>query len=73
MLDIGKVQAAALDVLENEKFATLTEIQKNLYERLFSYNNVILSPHIGGWSVESKENIEKAIFAEVCNDLISRR
>ncbi len=73
MLDTGKVQAAALDVLENEKFATLTEIQKSLYETLFTYNNVILSPHIGGWSVESKENIERAIFAEVCNYLISRR
>lgn len=73
MLDTGKVQAAALDVLENEKFATLTETQKAVYERLFSYNNVILSPHIGGWSVESKENIEKAIFAEVCNDVNSRR
>lgn len=69
MLDMGKVQAAALDVLENEKFDTLTDIQKTLYERLFSYSNVILSPHIGGWSVESKENIEKAIFAQVFNIL----
>ncbi len=65
VLGTGKVQAAGLDVLENEKMETLTETQKALYEALFAQKNVILTPHIGGWSVESKENIEMSIFTQI--------
>lgn len=61
-LDLGKVQAAALDVLENEHFFNLTERQKSLYNILFANKKVILTPHIGGWSFESKDNIEKMIL-----------
>jgi D-3-phosphoglycerate dehydrogenase len=60
-LDAGKVRGAALDVLENEKLDTLTPAQRSRYENLFSRENVLLSPHIGGWSHESKRNIEAAI------------
>lgn len=65
-LAAGKVRAAALDVLEQEKFDRLTESQRATYQRLFERPNVILSPHVGGWSVESKANIERAI-AELVN------
>lgn len=64
-LDTGKVLFAALDVLENEKFDTLTATQKTLYTHLFSYSNVVVTPHIGGWSVESKQNIENMLFSKV--------
>lgn len=60
-LETGKVNAAALDVLEQEKFDKLTESQRTIYQQLFDCPNVILSPHVGGWSVESKANIERAI------------
>ena len=48
-LDSGKVIAAALDVLPNEKLHTLSAAEKATYETLFQRENVILAPHIGGW------------------------
>jgi D-3-phosphoglycerate dehydrogenase len=61
-LESKKIRAAALDVIENERFNTLTERQRKLYENLFSFPNVILTPHIGGWSWESLENIQQEIL-----------
>lgn len=60
-LATGKIRAAAFDVLENEKFTTLTNSQKEIYTQLFARDNVIFTPHIGGWSLESKERIEEEI------------
>jgi len=48
-----QVKAAALDVLENEKINSLTEAQKVRFQFLASQPNVILTPHIAGYSVES--------------------
>ncbi|MFN0201042.1 MAG: NAD(P)-dependent oxidoreductase, partial [Bacteroidia bacterium] len=64
-LDTKKVRAAALDVLENEQFTTLTTLQKENYQNLFQRNNVIISPHIGGWSFESLDNIHSEIVTIV--------
>lgn len=64
-LDTGKVLYAALDVLENEKFNTLTERQQKLYKNIFSRDNVLITPHIGGWSFESRRNINNAIIRHI--------
>ena len=64
-LDGGKVIAAALDVLPNEKMHLLSEAEKALYEDLFSRPNVMLSPHIGGWTFESLQNIDDMIIDAV--------
>jgi D-3-phosphoglycerate dehydrogenase len=61
-LDQGKVLGAALDVLPNEKLNLLSEEEKGLYQDIFSRENVMLSPHIGGWSVESLSNINEKIL-----------
>ncbi|MEO0468531.1 MAG: NAD(P)-dependent oxidoreductase [Bacteroidota bacterium] len=64
-LDSGKVIAAALDVLPNEKLHTLSEAERTTYETLFQRENVMLAPHIGGWSVESLDNINQRILGIV--------
>lgn len=64
-LDTGKVVAAALDVLVNEKLATLTDLQRRQYENLFARDTIILSPHIGGWSHESLANINNRVIEYV--------
>lgn len=61
-LDRHLVRAAALDVLPNEKINKLSAGEKALYEDLFSRENVLLSPHIGGWTKESLENINQMIL-----------
>lgn len=64
-LDNGKVIAAALDVLPNEKMDLLSEGEKALYDNLFSRPNVMFSPHIGGWTYESLQNIDDMIIDAV--------
>ena len=56
-LKSGKISGAGLDVLENENLASHTATEKMMYEELFSLDNVIVTPHIAGWTSESREKI----------------
>jgi len=60
-LKSGKIIAAGLDVLENEKLAELTPEQDKLMQALFEMENVILTPHVGGWTVESYIKISETL------------
>lgn len=53
-LESGKILGAGLDVLENENkdFKGMSD-DKNL-DKLKKFENIILTPHIAGWSNESK-------------------
>jgi D-3-phosphoglycerate dehydrogenase len=67
-LQSGKILGAGLDVLEYEKlsFETLFEGKKpEAFEYLLNANNVLLSPHIAGWTIESKEKLAQVIVAKI--------
>ena len=61
-LDSGKVGGACLDVLANEKLESLSAAEKNHFERLCEMDNVILTPHIAGWTFQSKRNIAQQML-----------
>lgn len=69
-LKSGKILGAGLDVLEYEKlsFESLfnSEIPKEL-QQLLEMPNVILSPHIAGWTVESKVKLAQTIVDKIVN------
>ena len=67
-LQSGKVLGAGLDVLEYEKlsFETLFEGQKpEAFEYLLQAKNVLLTPHIAGWTIESKEKLAQVIVNKI--------
>jgi D-3-phosphoglycerate dehydrogenase len=61
----GKVRAAALDVLENEKLNTFNEQEQQWFDGLVTEERIILTPHIAGWTVESKRKIAEVIIERV--------
>lgn len=64
----GKVRGAALDVLEYEKssFEDLFENQKNEdLDYLLKASNVLLSPHVAGWSTESHRKLAEIILRQI--------
>lgn len=49
----GKINQFATDVLENEILSSFTEKEKHIFDTLLSTNQVIITPHVAGWSYES--------------------
>jgi D-3-phosphoglycerate dehydrogenase len=58
----GKIIGACLDVLENEKLNTLTDLQKSTFEQTIHHPKVLLSPHVAGWTFESYEKINQVLI-----------
>jgi len=71
-LQSGKVLGACLDVLENERPTTFTDYEKSLYSQLYQLPNVLLTPHVAGWTVESKEKIAQTILQKTKNWLLDQ-
>lgn len=64
-LDSGKVKGAALDVLEKEKFDQLTMMERDNYQNLFKRTNVVLSPHVAGWTFASYKRINEVLVGKI--------
>ena len=68
-LKSGKILGTGLDVLEYEKlsFETLFEGEKPpAFEYLLNAENVLLTPHIAGWTFESHEKLAQVIVDKIC-------
>ena len=66
-LEEKKISGACLDVFENEKPNSFTEEEKEMYSKLYQMENVILSPHIAGWTKESKKKIAETLIRKIKN------
>ena len=68
-IESGKVLGACLDVLEYEKssFENL-EIENQDLKYLLDSEKVIVTPHIGGWTYQSKEKLAQVIVDTILAD-----
>ncbi len=77
-LQSGKILGAGLDVLEYEKssFENLfkptvssSAVDRSHLPKAFDYliqaNNVLLTPHVAGWTIESKEKLAQTIVDKI--------
>jgi D-3-phosphoglycerate dehydrogenase len=64
-LKAGKILGAGLDVLETEKFPKLA--QEAFYADLIAQGNVLLTPHIGGWTFDSYRKISEVLANKLKN------
>lgn len=68
-MSAGKVLGAGLDVLEYEKLSFETLFQDKNTPQAFQYllkaDNVILSPHVAGWTFESHERLAQVIVDKI--------
>jgi D-3-phosphoglycerate dehydrogenase / 2-oxoglutarate reductase len=60
-LQVGKIRGACLDVLENEPPENSDKTIKKLIKR----KNVILTPHIAGWSHQSKHKLGEVLLNKI--------
>jgi len=66
-LKSGKVLGAGLDVLEYEKrsFENMFIEKPKTFKYLRKAKNVLLTPHVAGWTVESKERLAQTIVDKI--------
>ncbi|MBX2844942.1 MAG: hydroxyacid dehydrogenase [Saprospiraceae bacterium] len=69
-IERGAVAGACLDVLENEKIYALSAKQQREFNFLRNSDQVILTPHIAGWTHASKIKMVETLLDKFANELI---
>ena len=69
MLKNDHLKGACLDVFENEKPEFYTQDEKMMYSELLKFSNLIVTPHVAGWTIESKEKLSNVLFEKILSYL----
>jgi D-3-phosphoglycerate dehydrogenase len=72
LLRSGEIEGVCLDVLENEKLEKLTPEQRYCFDALVKLPQVVITPHVAGWTHESYHRISE-VMAHKNEQLYSRR
>ena len=72
-LENQKIIGACLDVLEFEStsFEKFSYADNPKFKSLVKFKNILLTPHIAGWTVESKEKMAQVILNKIHDKFIS--
>ncbi|MCX8482269.1 MAG: phosphoglycerate dehydrogenase [Crocinitomicaceae bacterium] len=66
-LQSGKIVGFGADVLPNEPPNMNDDFDKKMLQSLNSFSNVLLTPHVGGWTIESYEKISEILLFNILN------
>ncbi|MGX5818581.1 NAD(P)-dependent oxidoreductase [Chitinophaga lutea] len=61
-LEAGEVSGACLDVLENEKLETFSQVEKDEFQYLLRHPRVVVTPHIAGYSHEASIKMAQVVL-----------
>lgn len=64
-LDSKKILGFGSDVLENENIQNLDKNEKELFNNLFTRKNVVITPHVAGWTKESYYKIGEILAKKI--------
>lgn len=64
-LENKKLNGLCIDVYEDEPITKNKIHTSEVYQKLFSFNNVIATPHIAGWTIESKYKLSRILMDKI--------
>lgn len=64
-LEAGLLRGVMLDVLENEKPETYNLSERSMYDQLMGRPEVMVTPHIAGWTHASKRKIAEVVLQKI--------
>lgn len=68
-LESGKIGGLCIDVFEDEPLSAGKVHDERLYRRLLEFDNVVATPHIAGWTLESKRMLVEVLLSKVAQTL----
>ncbi|MGB1247947.1 MAG: NAD(P)-dependent oxidoreductase [Chitinophagales bacterium] len=64
-LERKELSGLCLDVFPNENYDIFTTEDVKIFNNLYDLKNTILSPHVAGWTFESKEKMAKTLLMKI--------
>ncbi len=65
MLEQGKIAGVCIDVFEDEPLTKNKVHVPEVYQRLLAHPRVVATPHIAGWTIESKYKLVKILMDKI--------
>lgn len=64
-LKSNAIKGLGIDVFEDEPWTKGNQVSLEIYQELFSLDQVIATPHIGGWTIESKIKLAQILMDKI--------
>lgn len=59
------IKGLGIDVYEDEPWTKGKQVSLKIYQELFSLDQVVTTPHIGGWTIESKIKLAQILMDKI--------
>ncbi|HUH74329.1 MAG TPA: NAD(P)-dependent oxidoreductase [Chitinophagales bacterium] len=64
-LKSNSIKGLGIDVYEDEPWTKDKQVSLEIYQELFSLDQVLATPHIGGWTIESKIKLAQILMEKI--------